>query len=382
MSQPAIPGGYILLARRVRQTELWAGPAWKLKLWLHILMQASHADDARSGLKRGQCLITYADLQAMLAERRGNSTWQPTRAMLSREIARHVDAGRLLARRTTRGTVLTIVNYATYQDPANYRVAAKIPDTSQIHPRYERGTPRGTARGTLDAGHNSNPRRDFGTRPAGRAEHHEEHRAEHARNTRGNTIYKEEEITKKEETHTRVSASADATEEITEADVPGWQDFPDHSDEPDTLKLAMDMWRLTVGGRHFSRAWREHVGDALSSVGVTLEDFRTAVDAVDDYGVRKLTVTTDPWDIKAAIIEAAQERQRREGAEKARAQYEREEAERRKAAAERERAELEAAKSLPQPLNDIEREEFWREAKRRLGRPLEPAPDTSEEIPL
>jgi len=356
-------------------------------------MQASHADDARSGLKRGQCLITYADLQAMLAERRGNSTWQPTRAMLSREIARHVDAGRLLARRTTRGTVLTIVNYATYQDPANYRVAAKIPDTSQIHPRYipdtsaehreeqpeERLTQDITATRAETSARDQQAARNT---MRNTARNTRGTRAEHARNTRGNTIYKEEEITKKEETHTRVSASADATEEITEADVPGWQDFPDHSDEPDTLKLAMDMWRLTVGGRHFSRAWREHVGDALSSVGVTLEDFRTAVDAVDDYGVRKLTVTTDPWDIKAAIIEAAQERQRREGAEKARAQYEREEAERRKAAAERERAELEAAKSLPQPLNDIEREEFWREAKRRLGRPLEPAPDTSEEIPL
>jgi uncharacterized protein YneF (UPF0154 family) len=60
-----IEGGYILIARKIFESELMQKPPLYLKLWVWMLGRAMWKDGAK--LKRGQFVTTIADMQEAMS---------------------------------------------------------------------------------------------------------------------------------------------------------------------------------------------------------------------------------------------------------------------------------------------------------------------------
>ena len=56
-----IPGGYILLSRRLIESEIWDKPPMYLKVWIYILTKARHK--ANQKFSRGELLISIPEIQ-------------------------------------------------------------------------------------------------------------------------------------------------------------------------------------------------------------------------------------------------------------------------------------------------------------------------------
>src|SRR5690625_524432 len=60
MQEPKIPGGYILLSRKLIESEIWDKPPLYIKIWVYLLNKAQHGDF--KGLKRGQLRTSIPDI--------------------------------------------------------------------------------------------------------------------------------------------------------------------------------------------------------------------------------------------------------------------------------------------------------------------------------
>ena len=129
MNQPAIPNGYILLSRKLLESEIMAKPPLYLKVWIYLLTNAQHKE--YKGLKRGQLFTSIPEIQEamsyMVGYRKETPSYKQIRGVL--DWLRFPYEGTTKDERrasmigTTKGThgiLVTIVNYDLYQDPKNY----------------------------------------------------------------------------------------------------------------------------------------------------------------------------------------------------------------------------------------------------------------------
>lgn len=106
--------GFIKLDRELFESQLWlAEPFTKAQAWVDLIAMANYADKTKfykgtfQKIKRGQIVTS----QRTLAER-----WKWSKSKVANYIRALVQAEMLTTDNTTRWTVLTIVNYAKYQD--------------------------------------------------------------------------------------------------------------------------------------------------------------------------------------------------------------------------------------------------------------------------
>ena len=118
MTDQRIDRGFILLARKLESSEIMNKPPLYVKLWVWMLMQASHKD--HGSLKRGQFFTTYNQMRRAMSWEVGGRIETPT----TKQIRTAVDflseksfVGRL---KVTQGLVITILNYDFYQTASNY----------------------------------------------------------------------------------------------------------------------------------------------------------------------------------------------------------------------------------------------------------------------
>jgi hypothetical protein len=121
MTVPAlpIPGGYILLARKLLESELMNKPPHYLKLWVWMLLKAFWRDGDK--FKRGQFLTTISEMQDVGIHRVGNMT----RGRFTEDEVRSAygylaNTGAIATAKATRGIIITICNYELYQNPKSY----------------------------------------------------------------------------------------------------------------------------------------------------------------------------------------------------------------------------------------------------------------------
>lgn len=114
-----IRGGYIMLARKVLESDIWHWPPWQFKVWLYLLLKANH-DAGHGKLDRGQCLVRLEDLAHAAAWYRGFAREQPSKSQVSRFLRRLRDNNAIATTKTTRGTIITICNYGRYQEAKSY----------------------------------------------------------------------------------------------------------------------------------------------------------------------------------------------------------------------------------------------------------------------
>lgn len=125
-----IPEGYILLARKIRKSNLWKSLKVTHKIILiELLLQAqfSSGEVVRNGeilyLERGQVATSYQCIVDDIGDK--TITVKVVRNAIEKLIKHDFLAKDEAKARAKKGLLLTIVNYEVYQTPGNYKGKAK-----------------------------------------------------------------------------------------------------------------------------------------------------------------------------------------------------------------------------------------------------------------
>lgn len=144
VAEPLIPGGYILLSKKIIESEIWRKPPLYLKVWIYLLSRAQYSD--YKNLKRGQLWVSYQEIIDSCAWKVGVRTEKPTKDQIFNilEWFRNPDfegstkatakattkATMITTMKATKGMLITIENFNVYQDFKNYESNSESNDES------------------------------------------------------------------------------------------------------------------------------------------------------------------------------------------------------------------------------------------------------------
>ena len=157
-----IQGGFILIARKLAGNFLMGKPALWLKLWVWMLLQARFRDS--NGLKRGQFITTIDQMCDAMAHQIGYRKKRPSRDEIRSAYEAFAKTLMITTTKTTRGMIITILNYDEYQNPKNYEAHSEAPDEDTtkptVAPHVYKGR-RGNERGMNEKGIPPKPPVDY-----------------------------------------------------------------------------------------------------------------------------------------------------------------------------------------------------------------------------
>lgn len=113
-----IPGGCIYLARKMLASDLMDQSPLVMKLWVWLLLKANWKD--RDKLKRGQLVTTITEMQEAMSHHSGWRKISPTPDQIRSAYGTLKLTARITVQRTTRGMVVTVLNYECFQDISAY----------------------------------------------------------------------------------------------------------------------------------------------------------------------------------------------------------------------------------------------------------------------
>jgi hypothetical protein len=113
-----IQGGYYIKARCIQDSYVAHTPPYVREIWDWILKECNHADFR--DIKRGQCVRTFKDIQDGLSWYIGYRKMKYTKWQCEKAMKTLLRATMIATRKTTRGLVITVINYDFYQNPKNY----------------------------------------------------------------------------------------------------------------------------------------------------------------------------------------------------------------------------------------------------------------------
>jgi len=110
-----IPEGCILLARKIKKSDIWEKPTWWYKVWTYLLMEVNHSDGKTypRGSRRFTVEQIYDECH-LVTEGIKPKTIHNCLKWLKRTT-------RITTRKTTLGMVISICNFDEYQNMANYK---------------------------------------------------------------------------------------------------------------------------------------------------------------------------------------------------------------------------------------------------------------------
>jgi len=113
-----IKGGYILLARKLLESNIMDKPPLHFKLWSWMLLQAKFKQN--KNLERGQFQTSIKEMRDAMEYYVGYRKQRPSIKQI-RSIYENLTRGTMIGTtKVTEGMVITILNYEEYQDPKNY----------------------------------------------------------------------------------------------------------------------------------------------------------------------------------------------------------------------------------------------------------------------
>lgn len=129
MKEPMIPGGAILLSRKIFDSAISKKPPLYLNVWIYLLAHAQHRD--YKGLKRGQLITSIPKIQEAMSWKVGYRSETPSKKQIFgilewlRFPSEGNDEGNeaepmIVTTKVTHGLLITICNYDIYQTLANY----------------------------------------------------------------------------------------------------------------------------------------------------------------------------------------------------------------------------------------------------------------------
>lgn len=121
-SETVIPRGYILKARKIDDSEVAHAPPHIREIWDLLLRKANYRDYKTGGktIRRGQLLTSYQDILDDLSWRVGYRIERYTKHQCENAMKWLRKRSMITTARTTRGLIVTVLNYDKYQDPKNY----------------------------------------------------------------------------------------------------------------------------------------------------------------------------------------------------------------------------------------------------------------------
>jgi len=123
-------------ARCIQDSKVFNAPPHIREVWDWILMQCNHEDT--NVCKRGQCIRTVKEIQEDLKWFVGyrKVTYKITQCENAMKWLRV--AGMVATTKTTRGSLITVCNYDTYQDACRYGSQNGSPDDAEAAPKPRR----------------------------------------------------------------------------------------------------------------------------------------------------------------------------------------------------------------------------------------------------
>lgn len=116
--QGHISGGCVLLARKMLESDLMDQSPLIMKLWVWMLLKANWRD--RNQLDRGQLVTTIQEMREAMSHHSGWRKVTPSPDEIRSAYGALSKTARITVRRTTRGVVITVLNYEAYQDLHSY----------------------------------------------------------------------------------------------------------------------------------------------------------------------------------------------------------------------------------------------------------------------
>lgn len=116
-----IEGGYILLARKIIESQIWQKPPEYLKIWIYILCRVNWKNSKKN--ERGEELFNFRQ------EKIPGVTLDQVYNFLkwARSLNYSDCTTQITTQKTTRGVRLKVNNYAYYQDIENYKLPHRNP---------------------------------------------------------------------------------------------------------------------------------------------------------------------------------------------------------------------------------------------------------------
>jgi hypothetical protein len=129
MRDPKIPGGYILISRKVIESEIWDKPPLYIKVWIYLLAKAQHSNFKK--LKRGQLFTSIPEIIEACSWKVGYRREKPTKDQIYQVIdwlrkgaeshyESETQATMITTTKATQGLLINIDNYCFYQTSKNY----------------------------------------------------------------------------------------------------------------------------------------------------------------------------------------------------------------------------------------------------------------------
>ncbi|MBO1306537.1 hypothetical protein JZO70_10210 [Enterococcus sp. 669A] len=120
MVEPIIPGGAILVARKLNNSAIFEKPLLYLKVWIYLLTQSQHKDFKE--LKRGQIFTSIPQIQKAVSWKVGFRTESASRNQilnilnwLQKPSAGNNQSPLIVVEKAATEMLITICNYDSYQ---------------------------------------------------------------------------------------------------------------------------------------------------------------------------------------------------------------------------------------------------------------------------
>lgn len=132
-----IQGGYYIKARSIQESEIAHCPPQAREIWDWLIMNANYKDRKVNGrlIKRGQCFTSYKAILEGLHWMVGYRKMRYSKSQC--ETAMKLLTKRLMitTTKTTRGMIVTVVNYDLYQDSKNYEADTEPYNETTMKPQ-------------------------------------------------------------------------------------------------------------------------------------------------------------------------------------------------------------------------------------------------------
>lgn len=118
MQRLKVEGGYYMKARKIQESEIATAPPHVREIWDWLIKEANHSDNGK--FKRGQTMRSYKDIQEGLKWYVGYRKMTYSKGDCETAMKWLTKRNMVHTAKTTRGLIITVINYDIYQNPKSY----------------------------------------------------------------------------------------------------------------------------------------------------------------------------------------------------------------------------------------------------------------------
>lgn len=122
-----VDNGYVLIARNIMYSEIWKKKPEYLKIWIYLLVHVNHKKN--KVFPRGSNFFNVPEISKETGIK-VNTVYNSIEWLKK--------AKQITTQKTTRGIVVNVLQYETYQDPANYKGETKGETKGEISTKQVR----------------------------------------------------------------------------------------------------------------------------------------------------------------------------------------------------------------------------------------------------